>query len=59
MAVCAPSASVIIAACNAGRFIRATVDSLLQQTLPSFEPIMAGDGSTEDTLERVHERRWR
>jgi glycosyltransferase involved in cell wall biosynthesis len=43
------SISVIIPAYNATRFIRETVESVLQQTLPPDEVLVIDDGSTDDT----------
>jgi glycosyltransferase involved in cell wall biosynthesis len=43
------SISVIIPAYNAARFIRETVESVLQQTLPPDEVLVIDDGSTDDT----------
>jgi glycosyltransferase involved in cell wall biosynthesis len=43
------SISVIIPAYNAARFIRETVECVLQQTLPPDEVLVIDDGSTDDT----------
>lgn len=41
--------SVVIPAYNGSRTIRATLDSVLQQTLPPNEILVLDDGSTDDT----------
>jgi glycosyltransferase involved in cell wall biosynthesis len=41
--------SVVIAAYNAGKFIRETLDSVLAQTAPPHDVIVADDASTDDT----------
>jgi glycosyltransferase involved in cell wall biosynthesis len=43
------SISVVIPAYNAARFIRETLESVLQQTLPADEVLVIDDGSTDDT----------
>lgn len=47
--------SVIIPAYNASRFIKETIDSVLQQSYSEFELIIVNDGSTDDTLQLVKE----
>lgn len=47
--------SVIIPAYNASRFIKETVDSVLQQSYSEFELIIVNDGSTDDTRQLVKE----
>jgi glycosyltransferase involved in cell wall biosynthesis len=41
--------SVLIAAYNASKTIRSTLDSVLRQTVPPFEILIVNDGSTDDT----------
>ena len=41
--------SVIIPAYNAGVFLRACIDSVLQQTRPALEVIVINDGASDDT----------
>ncbi len=47
----APSVSVVIAAYNAGRTLRATLESALAQTHRRRQIIFVDDGSTDDTAE--------
>jgi glycosyltransferase involved in cell wall biosynthesis len=49
----APLVSVLISAFNSSRFITATIESVLRQTLTDFEILVLDDGSTDDTVERV------
>lgn len=46
-----PTLSVIINNYNYGRFLRQCIDSVLNQTLPADEVIVADDGSTDDSRE--------
>jgi glycosyltransferase involved in cell wall biosynthesis len=48
-----PLVSVVIPTYNGGRFINATIESALRQTLDDFEVVVVDDGSTDDTLARV------
>lgn len=48
-----PLVSVITPAYNAARFIPATIDSALRQTLAELEMVVIDDGSTDNTLEVV------
>lgn len=54
-----PLVSVIIPAYNAHGSIAATLDSVLQQTLPDFEIIVSDDGSADQTSAVVSEYRSR
>jgi glycosyltransferase involved in cell wall biosynthesis len=44
-----PAISVIIATYNRARFVRQTIESVLQQRFQDFELIVVDDGSTDDT----------
>ena len=50
-----PLVSIITATWNHGAFIEACVRSVRQQTLSDWEQIIIDDGSTDATVERVHE----
>lgn len=47
--------SVIIPVCNAADYLRECLDSVLKQTLTSFEAICVNDGSTDGSLRILHE----
>lgn len=46
-------ASIIIPAFNAEKYIKETLDSIICQSMPSFECIIVDDGSTDKTAEIV------
>jgi len=48
-----PAVTVIIPAYQSGRFIEASIASVVAQTTGSWECIVVDDGSTDDTAERV------
>ena len=48
-----PRVSVLVTTLNSTRFIDATLQSALRQTLTDFEVLVLDDGSTDDTVERV------
>jgi glycosyltransferase involved in cell wall biosynthesis len=48
-----PLVTVIIPAYNAARFIRPTIDSVLDQTFQDFEFLVVDDGSTDETADVV------
>ena len=50
-----PQIAIVTAAYNMERFVRATIDSVLAQTMPDFEMIVVDDGSTD--ADRGHRRR--
>lgn len=48
-----PAVSVVMPMYNAGRFVRAALDSVLAQTMGDFECIVVNDGSTDGCRELV------
>lgn len=54
-----PCVSVIIPAYNASAFIDACITSVENQTIKNLEIICVDDGSTDDTPQRLNERRKR
>lgn len=53
MAGDSPLVSVLIPTFNASRFVTATIESALRQTLKDLEVLVLDDGSTDDTVDRV------
>ena len=53
MTPASPFFSIVVPAYNAGHFVEATLDSLLNQTFDSYEVVVVDDGSTDDTLARL------
>jgi len=45
----APAVSILLPAYNAEKYLRETIDSLLQQTFTDFELLIINDGSTDNT----------
>jgi glycosyltransferase involved in cell wall biosynthesis len=50
-----PLVSVVIPSYNAARYVRAAIDSVLQQSFTDFEVLVVDDGSTDDTRAVVSE----
>ncbi len=50
-----PQISVLTSCYNASKYIREAVESILNQTFRDFEFILIDDGSTDNTLEILHE----
>jgi glycosyltransferase involved in cell wall biosynthesis len=50
-----PKISIIIASKNGGRFLRQTLDSILQQSFTDYEIVIADSVSTDDTLDILQE----
>lgn len=46
-----PTISIIMPAYNAGKYLRACLDSILSQDYTSYEVVILNDGSTDNTLE--------
>ena len=45
-----PRVSIVIPMYNSARYLGATLDSILAQTMPDFEVVLRDDGSSDDTL---------
>lgn len=50
-----PLASVVVTSYNYGRFLKAAIDSALNQTYPHTEVIVVDDGSTDDSRDIIAE----
>lgn len=50
-----PRVSVVVPAFNVERYVRRTIQSLLDQTVPLRGVVVVDDGSTDDTLSTVHD----
>lgn len=48
-----PLVTIIIPAYNAGKYIRSSLNSILQQTYTNLEIIIVNDGSTDDTAQII------
>jgi len=44
-----PKISIIIASKNGGRFLRQSLDSIVQQSFTDYEIVVADSASTDDT----------
>ena len=53
----APAISVLLPACNAARYLRQSLHSVLQQTFEDFELLVVDDGSTDATPDMLREIR--
>jgi len=51
--VASPRVSIVVPAYNNGKFIEATMDSILAQTFQDFEVVVADHSSTDDTWARL------
>ena len=50
-----PSVSVLLTSYNRAKFIRASIESVLQQTFTDFELLIVDDCSTDNTCEIARE----
>ena len=48
-----PEISVVMTVYNGGKYLKDTIDSVLNQTFSDFEFIIVDDGSTDDTVEQI------
>jgi glycosyltransferase involved in cell wall biosynthesis len=49
-----PLVSILLPAYNCEKYIRATIDSLLNQSYTNFELLIINDGSSDNTLNTIH-----
>ena len=54
-----PAISIVMAVYNAEKYLRETLDSVLNQTFYDFELICVDDGSTDDSICILQEYRQR
>jgi glycosyltransferase involved in cell wall biosynthesis len=50
-----PTISIVMSAYNTARYLRESLDSIVEQTFRDFECIIIDDGSTDDTLKILRE----
>lgn len=50
-----PSVSVVVLSCNQERYIRETLESVLNQDYPNLEIVVSDDGSTDKSFEIIKE----
>ena len=50
-----PSVSIVMPVWNAGRFLGRTLDSAMAQSFDDFEMVCTDDGSTDNSLEVLHD----
>ncbi len=47
--------SIVMCTYNGGKYLREQLDTILSQTYPLYEIIIQDDGSTDDTIDIIHE----